>query len=539
MRIPVGRPGRARARELAASARWRAAAAVAAGALPALAFPEPSLWWFAYVALVPWMLLVRDAPTGRRAAVEGWLGGIGFMIAVHHWLIPSLHVFIVLIAALLGLLWAPWGWLVWSLLSGRRPRPARAVAALAVVPSGWLMIEVVRSWEGLGGPWGLLGASQWQVSPALRLASVGGVWLVSLLVVAVNTVVTVLIAVPRARTAAVGGGVICALTTTAVWLWLPQPEPSGRARIAVVQPGVVDGLESVERRFARSEELTRQLAGQDIDLVVWGESSVGADLRERPDLAARLAVLSRAVGADLLVNVDARSQDGDGRAGIFKSSVLVGPQGPTGDRYDKMRLVPFGEYIPARELLGWATSVGKAAGEDRLRGSRPVVMVLPGEGTGGLRLGPLVCFESAFPDMGRRLTRDGAQLLIAQSATSSFQGSWAPEQHASLAALRAAESGRPMVHATLTGVSAVYGPDGSRVGRLLGTDSSTAAVYDVPLARGTTPFVRFGDWPVYGALTVLAALCAAEGVRSLRRPAPGLAAPPARTADESAARPVR
>ncbi|MCX4587493.1 apolipoprotein N-acyltransferase [Streptomyces sp. NBC_01481] len=539
MRIPVGRPGWGRARELAASGRWRAVAAVAAGALPALAFPEPSLWWFAYVALVPWMLLVRDAPTGRRAAVEGWLGGIGFMIAVHHWLIPSLHVFIVLIAALLGLLWAPWGWLVWSLLSGRRPRAARAVAALAVVPSGWLMIELVRSWEGLGGPWGLLGASQWQVSPALRLASVGGVWLVSLLVVAVNTAVTVLIAVPRARTAAVGGGVICALTTTAVWLWLPQPEPSGRARIAVVQPGVVDGVESVERRFARSEELTRQLAGQDIDLVVWGESSVGADLRERPDLAARIAVLSRAVGADLLVNVDARSQDGAGRAGIFKSSVLVGPQGPTGDRYDKMRLVPFGEYIPARGLLGWATSVGKAAGEDRLRGSRPVVMVLPGEGAGGLRLGPLVCFESAFPDMGRRLTRDGAQLLIAQSATSSFQGSWAPEQHASLAALRAAESGRPMVHATLTGVSAVYGPDGSRVGRLLGTDRSTAAVYDVPLARGTTPFVRFGEWPVYGALAVLAALCAAEGVRSLRKPAPGLAAPPVRTADESAARPVR
>ncbi|TQK43189.1 apolipoprotein N-acyltransferase [Streptomyces sp. SLBN-118] len=538
MRIPVGRPGWARARQFAVSSRGRAVAAVAAGALPALAFPEPSLWWFAYVSLVPWMLLVRGAPTGRRAAVEGWLGGIGFMIAVHHWLIPSLHVFIVLIAALLGLLWAPWGWLVWSLLSGRRRR-ARAASAVAVVPSGWLMIELVRSWEGLGGPWGLLGASQWQVSPALRLASVGGVWLVSLLVVAVNTAVTVLIAVPRARTAAVGGGVLCALTTTAVWIWLPQPEPSGHARVAVVQPGVVDGVDSVERRFARSEELTRQLAGQDIDLVVWGESSVGADLRERPDLAARTAVLSRTVGAELLVNVDARSEDADGRAGIFKSSVLVGPQGPTGDRYDKMRLVPFGEYIPARGLLGWATSVGRAAGEDRLRGGRPVVMVLPGEGRGGLRLGPLVCFESAFPDMSRTLTRDGAQLLIAQSSTSSFQGSWAPEQHASLAALRAAESGRPMVHATLTGVSAVYGPDGSRVGRLLGTDSSTAAVYDVPLARGTTPFVRFGDWPLYGALAVLAALCAAEGVRSLRRPAPEPAAPPVHTAHESEARPGR
>ncbi|MEU4498886.1 apolipoprotein N-acyltransferase [Streptomyces sp. NPDC023998] len=548
MRIPADRPKLRETRErrerweptqwVRSSPRGRGVAAVAAGALPALAFPEPSLWWFAYVALVPWMLLVRSAPTGRRAAVEGWLGGIGFMIAVHHWLIPSLHVFIVVLAALLGLLWAPWGWLVRSQLSGL-PSPARVFVALAVVPSGWLMIELVRSWEGLGGPWGLLGASQWDFSPALRVASAGGVWLVSLLVLAVNTAVTVLVAMPHARKAAVGGGVLCALTTTAVWIWVPQPEQSGRARIAVVQPGVVDGVDSAERRFDRGEQLTRELVGKNIDLVVWGESSVGADLRERPDLAARIAVLSRAVGADVLVNVDARRKDGSGRAGIFKSSVLVGPQGPTGDSYDKMRLVPFGEYIPARSLLGWATSVGKAAGEDRLRGTRPVVMVLPGEGDGGLRLGPLVCFESAFPDMSRRLTRDGAQLLIAQSATSSFQGSWAPEQHASLAALRAAESGRPMVHATLTGVSAVYGPDGSRVGRALGTDSSTAAVYDVPLASGTTLYVRYGDWPVYGALAVLAALCAAEGARLFRRPAPGLAAPPVRTARESSARPVR
>ncbi|MFD3441380.1 apolipoprotein N-acyltransferase [Streptomyces sp. NPDC058685] len=551
MRIPVGRSRREgseprrrtgddagwqRARRLLTTPRGRAVAAVLAGALPALAFPEPSLWWFAYVALVPWMLLVRTAATGRRAALEGWLGGLGFMVAVHHWLMPSLHVFIVVLAALLGLLWAPWGWLVRSLLGGM-PSPARAAAALAVVPSGWLMIELARSWEGLGGPWGLLGASQWEVSPALRLASVGGVWLVSLLVLAVNTAVTVLIAVPRARTTAVGGTVACALATTAAWMWAPQPESSGRTRIAVVQPGVINGIGGEDKRFERSEQLTRELAGQDVDLVVWGESSVGSDLRERPDLAARLAVLSRAVGADLLVNVDARRVDASGQSGIFKSSVLVGPQGPTGDRYDKMRLVPFGEYIPARDLLGWATSVGKAAGEDRLRGTRPVVMVLPGEGADRLRLGPLVCFESAFPDMSRRLTRDGAQVLIAQSATSSFQSSWAPEQHASLAALRAAESGRPMVHATLTGVSSVHDARGGRVGQPLGTDESTAAVYDIPLARGTTAYVRFGDWAVYGALAVLALWLASEGARTFRRPAREPEAPPVRTVRESSGRP--
>ncbi|WP_282700143.1 apolipoprotein N-acyltransferase [Streptomyces sp. CC219B] len=513
---------------------WRRSLAAAlAGALPVLAFPAPSLWWFAYVALVPWLLLLRSAPTGRRALYDGWSGGFGFMLAMHHWLLPNLHVFTFVIAALLGALWAPWGWLTHRLLAGA-PGPGRVAAALAVLPSGWLVVELVRSWQGLGGPWGMLGSSQWQVEPALRLASVGGVWLLSFLVVAVNVAVTVLAAVRRSRVPAVAGLVATAAVTSTVWVWSPRPDTQGRARIAVVQPGVVQGADSGERRFAREEQLTRELAGQDLDLIVWGESSVGFDLGARPDLAERLAALSRETDTDLLVNVDAKRSD---KPGIYKSSVLVGPDGLTGDRYDKMRLVPFGEYVPFRSLLGWATSVGEAAGEDRRRGSEQVVM----DAGGGLRVGPMVCFESAFPDMSRHLVHDGAELLIAQSATSTFQQSWAPEQHASLAALRAAETGRPMAHATLTGVSAVYDASGRRVGPPLGTSASTAAVYDVPLAGGTTLYVRFGDWTVQAALLALALWCAGEAARAVRsrRPAPGPLAPPARTAHGSPARPGR
>ncbi|GAA0465548.1 apolipoprotein N-acyltransferase [Streptomyces stramineus] len=489
--------------------RWRGAAAVAAGALPALTFPAPGLWWLAYAALVPWLLLIRSAPTGRVAARYGWLGGGGFLLSVHHWLLPSLHVFILVLAALLGLLWAPWGLLVHRLLNGT-PGPGRALAALFLIPAGWLMVELVRSWEYLGGPWGLFGASQWQVSPALRLSSVGGIWLVTFLLVCLNTALTALIWAPRSRIAGVAGVLVCAMATAGVWVWAPVPKSAGSVRIAVVQPGVISGSHSPQRRFDRQEQLTRGLAGQHPDLVVWGESSVGQDLDQRPDLRDRLTALSRTVGAELLVNVDARRS---GRPGIFKSSVLVGPDGPTGDRYDKMRLVPFGEYVPARSVLGWATSVGKAAGEDRRRGDHPVVMRLPD----GLRIGPLVCFESAFPDMSRRLARDGAALLVAQSATSTFQHSWAPRQHASLAALRAAETWRPMVHATLTGVSTVVDARGRAVGPPLGTDRSTAAVYEVPLAEGTSPYVRAGDWVVAGSLAALGCYLAAEGLRTLRR----------------------
>jgi apolipoprotein N-acyltransferase len=516
-----------------ASPRRRSTAAAVTGALPVLAFPAPSLWWFAYVALVPWILLTRTASTGKRAARDGWWGGFGFMLAMHHWLLPNLHVFTFVVAALLGALWAPWGWLVRRLLGGV-PSRGRVAAALVVLPSGWLGIELVRSWQGLGGPWGVLGASQWQVEAALRLASVGGVWLLGFLVVAVNTAVAVLVAVRRARVPAVAGLLATAVATGAAWVWSPRPEAGGRVAVAVVQPGVVKGPDSGERRFDREEQLTRRLAGQDGDRVVWGESSVGFDLAARPDLAGRLAALSRETGARILVNVDARRSD---RPGIYKSSILIGPGGPTGDRYDKMRLVPFGEYVPARSLLGWATSVGEAAGEDRRRGARQVVM----DAGNGLRIGPMVCFETAFPDMTRHLAREGADVLVGQSATSTFQQSWAPRQHASLAALRAAETGRPMVHATLTGVSAVHGPSGERVGPRLGTDASTTQVYEVPLAHGTTPYVRLGAWPVYAALLVLIGWCCAEGLRGLRlrRPAPEPLAPPARTAHGSPARPGR
>ncbi|WP_433854839.1 apolipoprotein N-acyltransferase [Streptomyces kronopolitis] len=514
-------------------ARWlgspwtRGPAAALAGAVPALTFPAPSWWWLSYVALVPWLLLVRTAPTHRRAALDGWLGGAGFMLAVHHWLLPSLHVFILVLALLLGALWAPWGLLVRALLgdaspgpegtargAGRRATGGRYAAALVLVPSGWLMVELVRSWEYLGGPWGLLGAGQWQVPPALRLASIGGVWLLSLLIVAVNTAVAELLARPAAWRPAVSGLLVCALAVTAAWFWAPVPRRAGTVRFAVVQPGPT-GTPSA--RLARSEALTRSLAGRGVRLVVWGESSLYQDPADRPALAARLAALSRETGAELLINADSPRA---GRAGIYKSAVMIGPHGPTGERYAKMRLVPFGEYIPFRSVLGWATRVGKAATTDRLRGARQVV--LPVASAGGLRIGPLVCFETAFPDMSRHLARDGARVLVAQSSTSTFQDSWAPAQHASLAALRAAETWRPMVHATLTGVSAAYGPRGERIGERLGTDRSAAAVYDLPLAEGTSPYTRFGDWAVYGAMGALLLAGGYAGVRALsRRPASG------------------
>ncbi|WP_424214911.1 apolipoprotein N-acyltransferase [Streptomyces sp. BI20] len=482
----------------------RVALAVPAGALPVFAFPAPGLWWWAYGALVPWLWWARGSRGTGQAAAVGWAGGFGYVLAVHRWLWPDLGVFLPVLALLLGAAWVPFG-VVAHRFGGR-------AAGLVVVPAAWSVAELARSWQGLGGPWGLLGASQWQVSPALRVASVGGVWLVSVLVVAVNCALVSLLLSPSARRTACCALAAVAAVTGAAWWWAPRPEPVGVVRVAMVQPGIVTGgstADAAERRFAASERLTASLAGRAggaPGLVVWGESSMGFDPAARPDLVARLAELSRRVGAPLLVNVDARAADG---SGIRKSAVLFGPDGEVGPRYDKMRLVPFGEYVPARSVLGWATSVGKAAGENRRPGTEPRWQTLPSGPAAGLRIGPLVCFESAFPDMTRHLVAGGAALVVVASSTSGFQESPAPAQHASLGALRAAESGRPVVHATLTGISAAYAADGRRVGAAVGLSERTVAVRELTLTRGETWYARIGDVVPRASAGLLALLAGA------------------------------
>jgi apolipoprotein N-acyltransferase len=436
---------------------------------------------------------------------------------------------------LLAVTWLPLGWLAWHLL-GR----GRLAAALVLLPSAFVAGEAVRSWEALGGPWGLLGASQWNAPPLLGVAAIGGVWAVSLLLVAVNVAVAAALSPAGGARPASGGrrgrrvvaGAVAVglpLAATGWWALRPPPPAAGSVRVALVQPGIVH---QVEPRFRASERLSLDLAARPgprpaADLVVWGESSVGRDPAANPGDVARLAAVARAAGGPVLANVDARR----GGGGIYKSALLVGPGGTVGS-YDKMRLVPFGEYVPLRPLLGWVTRLTDAADVDRHRGSRLVVLPArppapdraPSNGglglsppdprsTGGLGLsppdppftvGPLICFESAFPDLARNLATVGADLLVVQTADTTFQESWGPQQHASLAAVRAVESGRPVVQAAISGVSAAFDARGRRLA-WEPTSWRGAAVVEVPLSRERTPYDRTGDWLPLACWLVLAA----------------------------------
>ena len=535
-----------------------------AGGVPAvLVFPGPSLSYLAWFALVPAMALFTRAATTREAVARGWWFGAAYLIAILWWMTPEIGPGIVLIGGIFGCMWSPFAIAVHRLLRPPVCWP-RVLAALVVVPSTWLVPEWIRSYQGLGGPWGLYGASQWQHPAVLALATVGGVWLVSVALLIANAGLTLVVgairpallapvphaasadhAVPTAATpatpatpanqspaleaaaapaipapvrrrlalASVGAAtfVIAAGSGPLAFALTPAFPVARQATIALVQPGIVN---DPAKRVDASEALTREFSSQNTDgkghpdLIVWGESSVAYDLAIDPTLLGGIEKLSAQQQAEILVSQDSAIPGPDG--GQEKVAVLVSPQGIQG-RYVKTRLVPFGEYIPFRRQLNWLTKISKAAASNMIpgTGAHTLTVTSPTGDAKPLDIGVLVCFESAFPDMSRVETNQGAQVIVYQSATSTFQGTWGPDQQGSLAALRAAETGRPAVQAALTGDTVAFDARGRQLA-WLGQDSHgvVTVTLNLPAQAAKTFYDQAGDYVMWSGvgITALAAL---------------------------------
>jgi apolipoprotein N-acyltransferase len=490
-------------------ARW---GALVSGALPVLAFPAPNIEFLAWFGLVPGLLLMRAAPSAREAAVRAWWFGAGFIMAAHYWLAPEIGPALLLVAIVLGACWIGVGVSIWMLL--RAPvTPGRALAALVVVPSYWLLVEWIRSWQALGGPWALLGASQWQHPAILGLAAVGGVWLISFAIVAANTGIVILIVAPGVAVRALGGAAaaIAIAAGPVAFALTPTVHPTGFVTMALVQPGIENNSRLADNA---SQRLSAGLGRRHPDLIVWGESSIAYDLRLDHGLLKQLENLSAADGAQILVNQDSYTPKGKS-----KVAVLIGPHGIVAT-YTKTRLVPFGEYIPFRQQLGWLTSISKAAPSNMIPGDGARVMTATMPDGRPLKIGVLICFEAAFPDMSRVDTVHGAQVIVYQTSDSTFQQTWALAQHASLGALRAAETGRPVVQAALTGVTAAFDARG-RLVTWLGSSQRGVALVRLGLVPDSdlTLFDRIGDtvpWTALG-ISVLSALVALNHRRRTHR----------------------
>jgi apolipoprotein N-acyltransferase len=493
------------------------------GVLAYLAFPPVGAWPLAFIAPALLIAALRDAGP-LRGFVLGLLYGItGFGLTLS-WILlfgkiawGALTLLAALSTALFGTLFP---------LVRRSGRPILSAFGAAAL---WTSIEWLRALWPLGGfTWGSLGVSQVPNRVTVRAGVVAGVWGVTFIVVFAAAVLAGAASNGRARRrrlASIGLAAAAALAPAAI----PFANAMGRPLdVAAIQ---VDFR--VGQRLPTREEgdiavtrlnlgLHRRLADTPPDLAVWGESALDP---------GSLAILDevRATIADVGVPVltgstsaDIRSP-GEGGGPLFNQAVLFDEGGEVVDVYRKTHLVPYGEYIPWKPLVGWISALEQIAYE-LTPGERVHTLSTPGLP----RFGTPICFENSFAALDRELVRQGATFLVVLTNNASYDETAASAQHLQMSRMRAIEDGRWVVHAAVSGISAFIDPRG-RTHQPTDLFEPAIVRQTIRASSDRTPFVRFGDWLPILSTILVAGLAAVPRTRAGRRPEPEPLRPDART----------
>jgi apolipoprotein N-acyltransferase len=376
---------------------------------------------------------------------------------------------------------------------------SRRMASPLVVGAVWVLVEVGRGrWPFGGFAWGEVGYAFHDFPLTRSMAAWGGVALVSFAVVVVNGLALDAALSPRRRSRAAAAVIAIVSAALAAHLLLPALTPTGRLRVAVVQGNDknrdLTEAELEARYLPRNHlRLAERIQGP-VDLVVLPESSLDADPRLDPWLDEQLTALARRLNTAVLAN--ATTEDAPGGR-VYNTNFLYGPSGRIPVIYRKQHLVPFGEFVPWRRWLSFVRAL-EAVPRDFAPGRRRTLFPVAGH-----RLGTLICFESAFPVVAHAFVHDGAEALVVTTNNRSFGRSANAAQHLAMGQVRAAETGRPLVQAAISGISGIVEAGGDLRKR---TDLFEPTVLQGQLTtrRGRTPYVALGDWVLGVAVLILA-----------------------------------
>ena len=387
-------------------------------------------------------------------------------------------------------------------------------AALMASPIVWVATELGRLLILTGFPWVLLGYSQITVLPIAQLASLFGVWGVSMLVASVSAAIASHVAshrlhLGRARELAPLVVVFGAVIAVAVWgsrraaiaEWTHAGEP---IRVGLIQ-GNIDQNEKIDpaRAYGIFQDylrMTREAIGHGAGFVIWPESSTPFRFEDDPFAAAQIRTLAQQAQVPILFGSDQFVRGAGGAPTTFyNSAFLVRPDGTTGGVYRKMHLVPFGEYVPAQKLLFFAAPLVQAV-SDFSAGEEASLLPVAGH-----LVSTAICYEVVYPDLVRRFVTGGSEMLTTITNDAWFGPTSAPYQHFEQASMRAIEEGRYMVRAANTGISGIVDPYGRVLER---TDIFQAAVLvgAARFLRTSTFYARHGDILAYASVVMTAAL---------------------------------
>jgi len=481
--------------------------AVLSGLLLAIPFNYGRLWIFAWFGFVPVFFALNNKSL-KQAFFLFFTTGIIFWAGTIYWLVHVTLAGTIVLVLYLSLYFALFGLIIRPCTKSSTPY------ALIFIPSVWVLLEYARGHLMTGFPWAILGYSQYLNLPVIQVADITGAWGISFLIIMVNVALVEVLGARRQV------AVFCILFIAAVLgygyfkLYLPSntyhPTP---VKISVIQGNIPQELKwDPDARVPIVEKysaLTRQASRDKADLIIWPEAALPVIPQEEPQLFEEVRGLAKDINTPLLLGAVTYS-----KGNYYNGGILISDSGGISGQYNKIHLVPFGEYIPLRKLLPFLETVVPIG--DVAAGKEYTIFQIPNSKfrhrRTSLRLAQipnfsvLICFEDVFPALARRFVRQGADFLINITNDGWYKETPAGYQHLQASVLRAVENRVFVVRSANTGVSAFIEPSG----RIISTvrDASGKEIFisgyktdDIRFgARRLSPYTKSGDIFILGCL---------------------------------------
>jgi apolipoprotein N-acyltransferase len=482
--------------------------ALLSGFMLTASFPPSPFYFLAWFALVPLLKSLENEPPAAALRL-GFAAGLAHSLTLIYWVIivmghyghlplPVSVSILILFSLYLAIYPALFAW-GYSLI-GRSFLGSFKTAGL------WVALEYVRANVLTGFPWCLLGHTQYMNLEAIQVADLVGAYGTSFVIVLSSTLIYGLLLERNLdrwkREAPVVLLTLAVVLGYGFYRMSDSRPPRATLKIAIAQGNIDQSIKwnpaYQEKTVQIYRTLTLQSRSFGPDLVVWPETAMPLFFQDGDALARSVLNTAREAGTYIIFGSPAYRRE-KGSVSLFNRAYLATPNGEIIGSYDKVHLVPFGEYVPMKRFLPFVQRLVVAAG-DFLPGDKVAPLKFPKAAAG-----VLICFESIFPELGRELTENGATLLVNLTNDAWYGMSSAPFQHFSMAVFRAVENRRPVVRAANTGISAFILPNGKIVEQ---SDLFKEALLtrEIPLPDpGLTLYTRWGDFFAI-ALTIISAV---------------------------------
>lgn len=498
------------------------------------AFPGFNLWASAWIAIT-FLFFAVEGLSGKRAFLVSYFFGILFVVGTVYWIIHVTLPGMIAVVLFFALYYATFGLAINLALK----RLASSYMLLFFVPSVWVALEFIRSHLFGGFGWVLLGHSQTPVLQIIQIADITGVYGVSFLVVLVNTAVYLIIKKYRKP----DYPYTCVMLVIAIVFGvlyygnyrMKNIFTGDELKVAVVQGNIPQThkwdqsfRDEIMRTYA---DLTNEAGKEKVDLIIWPETSVPGFLEQEKDLFDAVTSLAVATKTPLLVGSPREVEEKSDA--YFNSAFLCMPDGTIGGKYDKLHLVPFGEYIPFKRFFSFVEKFTKSTIGDFSSGKAfsmfSFFIERSGKGAEAnwkslkkVKFACLICFEDIFPDMSRKFVNQGARFLVNITNDAWFGRTSAPYQHMQNSIFRAVENRVNVVRAANTGVSCFIDQKGrvisaiSKDGKELFVDGF--AVGTITLTRTKTMYGYYGDIFAYLCILFTCISLFGYGIIQIRKP---------------------